>query len=42
MGVELGTAAVLWQAGAFDSETEQPERPFTFTGTDPPAAAIHF
>jgi hypothetical protein len=42
VGVALGTAAVLWQTGAFDRDAEQPERPFTFTFDDPDATAIRF
>lgn len=42
VGVALGTAAVLWQAGAFDGETEQPERPFTITGPNAAAPGFSF
>ncbi|HEX2877991.1 MAG TPA: hypothetical protein VHO25_00505 [Polyangiaceae bacterium] len=42
VGVALGTAAVLWQTGAFDRDTPQTERPFTFTFDDSEAAAIRF
>jgi hypothetical protein len=41
VGVALGTAAVLWQTGAFDRE-QQPDRPFTITGPGADTAAIRF
>lgn len=42
VGVALGTAAVLWQTGAFDRDAKQPERPFTFTFDEADPAAIRF
>jgi hypothetical protein len=42
VGVALGTAAVLWQAGAFDGDTEQAERPFTITGPNAAAPGFSF
>jgi hypothetical protein len=42
VGVALGTAAVLWQTGAFDRDTPEPQRPFTFTFDEAEPTAIRF
>jgi hypothetical protein len=42
VGVALGTAAVLWQTGAFEGDTEQPQRPFTITGPNAAVPGLRF
>jgi len=41
VGVALGTAAVLWQTGAFDS-SQEPRRSFSITGPEASGALINF